>query len=65
MNLLLCVRLTGKLVYNAQSPDEAALVQAARNFGYVFKVRYIRGGDSPDKRCNVYSIPDMLLETFD
>ena len=28
----------GKLEYNAQSPDEAALVNAARNFGYVFKV---------------------------
>lgn len=29
----------GKLVYNAQSPDEAALVSAAKNFGYVFKSR--------------------------
>ena len=28
----------GKLVYNAQSPDEAALVSAARNFGFVFVV---------------------------
>jgi magnesium-transporting ATPase (P-type) len=27
------------LVYQAQSPDEAALVGAARNFGYVFKSR--------------------------
>lgn len=26
----------GPLEYNAQSPDEAALVSAARNFGYVF-----------------------------
>lgn len=26
-------------MYNAQSPDEAALVSAARNFGYVFKAR--------------------------
>lgn len=25
-----------KLVYQAQSPDEAALVSAARNFGIVF-----------------------------
>jgi len=30
---------TGILTYNAQSPDEAALVSAARNFGYVFKAR--------------------------
>lgn len=30
---------SGELVYNAQSPDEAALVQAARNFGFVFKAR--------------------------
>jgi phospholipid-translocating ATPase len=29
----------GKLVYNAQSPDEAALVSAARNFGFVFVER--------------------------
>ena len=30
--------VTGPLEYNAQSPDEAALVSAARNFGYVFLV---------------------------
>ena len=35
----------GKLVYNAQSPDEAALVSAARNFGFVFVVRH---------ECNVH-----------
>ncbi|XP_069679898.1 phospholipid-transporting ATPase ID isoform X1 [Periplaneta americana] len=29
----------GKLEYQAQSPDEAALVSAARNFGFVFKER--------------------------
>eukprot|EP00124_Ichthyophonus_hoferi_P000614 Ihof_evm7s24 gene=Ihof_evmTU7s24 len=29
----------GKLKYNAQSPDESALVGAAKNFGYVFKSR--------------------------
>jgi magnesium-transporting ATPase (P-type) len=29
----------GKLEYQAQSPDEAALVSAARNFGFVFKSR--------------------------
>ena len=29
----------GTLVYNAQSPDEAALVSAARNFGYIFVVK--------------------------
>jgi magnesium-transporting ATPase (P-type) len=28
----------GKLEYQAQSPDEGALVSAARNFGFVFKV---------------------------
>ncbi|XP_055338494.1 phospholipid-transporting ATPase ID-like [Paramacrobiotus metropolitanus] len=33
----------GKLVYQAQSPDEGALVSAARNFGYVFLYR------TPDK----------------
>ncbi|KAJ6663018.1 hypothetical protein lerEdw1_010839 [Lerista edwardsae] len=29
----------GKLVYQAQSPDEGALVTAARNFGFVFRAR--------------------------
>lgn len=29
----------GRLEYQAQSPDEAALVSAARNFGFVFKTR--------------------------
>ncbi|XP_063679128.1 probable phospholipid-transporting ATPase IM isoform X2 [Bolinopsis microptera] len=29
----------GKLVYQAQSPDEEALLTAARNFGYVFLTR--------------------------
>lgn len=29
----------GKLEYQAQSPDEAALVSAARNFGFVFRSR--------------------------
>ncbi|KAL2084185.1 hypothetical protein ACEWY4_019703 [Coilia grayii] len=29
----------GALVYKAQSPDEGALVTAARNFGYVFRSR--------------------------
>ena len=29
----------GKLDYQAQSPDEAALVSAAKNFGFVFKSR--------------------------
>ncbi|VDP04896.1 unnamed protein product [Heligmosomoides polygyrus] len=29
----------GQLVYQAQSPDEAALTSAARNFGYVFRGR--------------------------
>ncbi|KAL0193841.1 hypothetical protein M9458_012137, partial [Cirrhinus mrigala] len=29
----------GDLVYQAQSPDEGALVTAARNFGFVFRSR--------------------------
>lgn len=33
-----CLNMLGKLTYQAQSPDEGALVSAARNFGYVFKV---------------------------
>ena len=30
--------LAGELEYQAQSPDEGALVSAARNFGFVFRV---------------------------
>lgn len=29
----------GHLVYQAQSPEEGALVTAARNFGFVFRTR--------------------------
>lgn len=29
----------GELLYKAQSPDEGALVTAARNFGFVFRSR--------------------------
>jgi len=38
---VLCIKFynAGKLIYRAQSPDEAALVSAARNFGFVFKSR--------------------------
>lgn len=32
------VVLVGNLEYQAQSPDEAALVTAARNFGFAFVV---------------------------
>lgn len=31
--------LPGELYYKAQSPDEGALVTAARNFGFVFRSR--------------------------
>lgn len=30
----------GRIEYQAQSPDEAALTSAARNFGFVFRVQY-------------------------
>ncbi|KAF3821281.1 hypothetical protein GH733_011434 [Mirounga leonina] len=32
-------KVEGKLMYQAQSPDEGALVTAARNFGFVFRSR--------------------------
>lgn len=31
--------ILGQLVYQVQSPDEGALVTAARNFGFIFKSR--------------------------
>ena len=42
MNVHLCIVVmtrAGCLEYQAQSPDEGALVSAARNFGFVFKVK--------------------------
>jgi phospholipid-translocating ATPase len=36
---VMCEEKEGKLEYQAQSPDEAALTSAARNFGFVFKSR--------------------------
>lgn len=36
---LLSSLLPGELTYQAQSPDEGALVTAARNFGFVFRSR--------------------------
>jgi len=38
---MLYVCVVGCLEYQAQSPDEGALVSAARNFGFVFKVTRI------------------------
>lgn len=43
--------ITGKLEYQAQSPDEGALVSAARNFGFVFKSR------TPNSITIIVSIP--------
>lgn len=37
---VMCEEKDGKLEYQAQSPDEAALTAAARNFGFVFRVSY-------------------------
>lgn len=34
-----CITCHFRLEYQAQSPDESALVSAARNFGFVFKYR--------------------------
>lgn len=41
MCVMRCTRPSspGQLFYQAQSPDEGALVTAARNFGYVFRTR--------------------------
>ncbi|KAJ8673481.1 hypothetical protein QAD02_004743, partial [Eretmocerus hayati] len=36
---VMCEEKNGHLEYQAQSPDEAALVSAARNFGFVFRER--------------------------
>jgi len=36
---VMCEEKDGRLEYQAQSPDEAALTSAARNFGFVFRSR--------------------------
>lgn len=38
-SLFLIISYPFRLEYQAQSPDESALVSAARNFGFVFKSR--------------------------
>ena len=40
-----------RLLYNAQSPDEAALVGAAKNFGYIFAVSIIAPVYLPCQIC--------------
>lgn len=37
--MCLSLFILGQLVYQVQSPDEGALVTAARNLGFVFKSR--------------------------
>ena len=37
---VMCEEKEGVLEYQAQSPDEAALTSAARNFGFVFRVSF-------------------------
>jgi magnesium-transporting ATPase (P-type) len=32
---------SGKIIYQAQSPDEHALVSAARSFGFAFLVNFL------------------------
>lgn len=39
MKFSIYIYSVGDLVYQAQSPDEGALVTAARNFGFVFRSR--------------------------
>lgn len=39
LTIILASIYPGELVYKAQSPDEGALVTAARNFGFVFRSR--------------------------
>jgi phospholipid-translocating ATPase len=37
--IYLFLSLLGQLIYQVQSPDEGALVTAARNLGFIFKSR--------------------------
>jgi magnesium-transporting ATPase (P-type) len=41
----------GKIMYQAQSPDENALVSAARTFGFVFVVSFIKMKNDDDRWC--------------
>ena len=42
----------GKIIYQAQSPDENALVSAARTFGFVFDVSRSNGETSSTRRVH-------------
>ena len=62
----------GKLIYQAQSPDEEALLTAARNFGYVFLVSKMGAGGGggitqwgPGGKSHlVHSLPNILCTVF-
>lgn len=53
----------GCLKYQAQSPDENALVSAARNFGFVFTVSHLLGEDAKATLVNLYLGVTRLLRT--
>lgn len=53
----------GNLAYQAQSPDEAALVGAARNFGFVFKVGEAQFSLQL-KRCSLHVLTHPINPTL-
>lgn len=57
--------LVGNLEYQAQSPDEAALVTAARNFGFTFVVNSEEIITFEIKWFKQYGVTEMFfLESF-
>ncbi len=57
----------GKLVFNSSSPDEMALINAARKFGYIFRERRVNNeviieinGDQ-----KIYTILDIIEYTLE
>ncbi|KPM06938.1 phospholipid-transporting ATPase ID-like protein, partial [Sarcoptes scabiei] len=58
---VMCEEKDGTLEYQAQSPDEAALTSAARNFGFIFKSRTPTSITIEELgRTQIYELLDIL-----
>ena len=54
----------GKIVYQAQSPDENALVSAARTFGFVFVVSFLSTSLVKQIRAGLFQLESYTKQYF-
>jgi magnesium-transporting ATPase (P-type) len=57
----------GKLIFNSSSPDEMALINAARKFGYIFRERRVNNEVilEINGKPKVYTILDIIEYTLE